>query len=275
MLTVLKKIRIFGRRVESDSTTSARVIAWLFDLRGELHCDTTNDGLCDAARQLASCLVDALDSRMSSMWLEPSKMIAAGLLAPNGDIERVCSRGVIDQSAVMLIDDSLTDFDQCKYRSDVDYERERRKRRLREFREAACAGKFGGAVGDDDTLAFYRTVASVADKDDDVLDPAIGLLGVMPNTIKAYLGMPTSSAAVERFFSNAGIVADGRAIGDERFEQETVMRAWIRDRCKTKSDMLKLIDELTTRTFAIEAAAAAQTTVKSAKKDEDEDDNDK
>jgi hypothetical protein len=275
LLTVLKKIRVFGRLVEGDTSTSARGVVLLYDLRGELQRDITNLRLCGSARNLASCLVNALDNDMSSIWSEPSKMIAAGLLAPDGAIERVCSDQVIELSARMLIEDSLNDFDPCDFEDDVEYESDRRHRRLQDFREAARAGKFGAV---DDVLAFYRTVAR-ADMNDETLGPAIRLLRLMPNTIKAYLSMPTSSGCVERFFSGAGIVADGRAIGDERFEQETVMRAWIRGRYKTKHDMLKLIHDLTMRTFEIEEAAtaaqAAPKTVKPAKKDNDDDDDDK
>jgi len=118
---------------------------------------------------------------------------------------------------------------------------------LHRFRADVADQKFT-SFENRDPLAFWR--ATSLDVNTQHLQSARRLLNAVPNTVKAYLGMPTTSASVERLFSNAGVVADGRCLGDERFEQETILRAWLRQRGKTKFEMITLIDDITQRTLA-------------------------
>jgi len=250
---VLTAVRTRARQVEGDSSTSSSLVFLLHALHAELVAlGANNSPLGNTARLFARALGKSFRERFSWQWTQSSKMTAAALLNPCKAIEDVVDEDVVQDAIEMLLDDSMNDLDPFIDPDPemVKLERQRRFLLLKRYRDDAQAATFE-AFDDDNVLAFWRAVS--LDVNTPHLQSARRLLAAMPNTIKAYLSMPTTSASVERLFSCAGIVADGRSLGDERFEQETLLRAWLRQRCKTKLEMIALIDDITQRTLDAEA----------------------
>ena len=57
--------------------------------------------------------------------------------------------------------------------------------------------------------------------------------------------MPESSAACERFFSSAGLVAEIGNLGQTRFETQTVLRTWLKQ--QSQQELKDLMLDITRR----------------------------
>lgn len=273
---MLEIVRDLTKFVESADVTCTRITSRVHETYHTLltMADAKTTSLAVPAAALAGALATQVYDRLSYLWLQPCPLLACAVFDPTQRLTFV-DDAVIAACIDVIVKDSMNDFDQPRFDNHdslVQSARTHRVEGVRAFRTDVVNGD-ASELPTDDVLELYRLAAqqTAAAKNKSTADavksppqqvgaslPAtfVNLLELMPNTIRAYLSMPTSSAAVERLFSCAGDVADNRMLGNERLEMETVMRAWLKHRCDTVEQFRKVVAEFSTAMFQVPTATA-------------------
>jgi hypothetical protein len=239
---LLKLFVTATKDLEGDDVTSVLVPKTMYGLWRDVTAAAHDRNTPLEVKQYALALASAIETRVGHDWKTCTVYTCAAMLDPNQPDSALTFLGdnVVKRSIDKLVDESFL-LDPCVDSDDSDDDVATAARPLRCVLLAKVRATYGDRLSPVDVLAYWRSAARGASGAD---NHARRLVGCMPNTVKAFLAVPASSSASERLFSSAGVVAHGRMLGDERLENETLIRVWLKQRHQTKDEFVNLIKEV-------------------------------
>jgi hypothetical protein len=206
-----------------------------------------NDSVGPTAVDVAAALAEAINVRMSYLWLEPNYLYGTALLdiTATNDVSDDLFAGVLDIITVVSFQISEDHYEQ----SEINVQTPARCADLRALiteMRASRSSFIDTADGAPDIgLAYWREVATDNIK---LSTRARTAFAWFQRTVRAFMTITPSEAAVERAFSCAKLVLDGRdSLRDSHLERGVVLRSYLLRRCSNKTEWSNLL-----RKFAAE-----------------------